>query len=67
MQLHAQEPHLAELLGELTGGELAALVPVLDLGEDPPADPFSRRIANRAFIVAQQDVELEEVEGVERG
>jgi hypothetical protein len=51
VELHQEEAELAELLGELACGELALLVPVLDLGEDATLHPLASNAADLLFLV----------------
>ena len=51
---------------ELARRELALLVPILDLGQDPAPDPLAGDVADRALLIGQQVLEIEQVGGVGR-
>src|SRR5439155_19576346 len=50
LELHPEEPELAELLGELTRGELAPPVPVLDLRQDPVVHPLAGEVPDLPLL-----------------
>ena len=54
-------------LAEFARGEHALLVPLLDLGQDPAPDPLAGDVADRALVVGQQVLEIEQVGGVGGG
>ena len=64
MQVHAEEPQLAEL-GEHLLGEFRPLEPPVDLGEHPFADPVPHRVADHPLLVRKERIEIEEVDWVE--
>src|SRR5436305_1388820 len=61
-QLHPEEPQLPELLGELARGELAALVPVVDVGKDPVGDPLTGEPSDLPLLVGEQRIDVDQVE-----
>jgi hypothetical protein len=60
--MHPEQPHATELLGDLQG-ELPGLEPGLDPREDALADPFPDGVADRALLVGQEVVDVQEIEG----
>ena len=65
-QVHAEQPELAELQGQVAHRHLAALVPAGDLGSQPVVDERAHRVADRAVLVGDQRVGVEQGERRER-
>jgi hypothetical protein len=58
--VHAEQAQVAELLGQLPG-QLAALEPAGDLGQDAVGDKAAGGVADQPLLLAEQLVEVEEV------
>ncbi len=61
LQVHAEQPELAEALGELLRRQRAGLVPVGDVRFELGARVRPDRVADVPFLTGQLAVEVEEV------
>jgi hypothetical protein len=61
LEVHPEKPQVGEGLRDVTR-ELAALEPVADPRQNLVDDEVSDRISDRALLVAEEAVDLEEVE-----
>ena len=62
LEVHAQDTERSELESELTRGDRALLEPVAHAGLDPRLDIVAHDVADRALLLRQQRVEVEQTE-----
>src|SRR6185436_17705561 len=62
-EVHPEQPHRTELLGDFQR-ELPRLEPGLDAGEDALAHPVADGVADRALLVREETIEIQEIEGI---
>src|SRR2546428_3351379 len=62
--MHAEQAHLAEFARHLLG-EDPLLEPAFDARQHASADEVAHRVPDQALLLAEQGVDLEEVQGVE--
>ena len=67
VELHQEEAEVADLFRELARGELALLVPVLDLGEDPALHPLAGDAADLLLLVGEEVVDVDQIRGLQVG
>jgi hypothetical protein len=63
LEVHPEHSELAEFAGEVAGGDLAGFEPVGDLRLDARVHEVAHHIADRTFLVIEQGVDAEQLEG----
>ncbi|ALE74212.1 hypothetical protein FRP1_16525 [Pseudonocardia sp. EC080625-04] len=67
LQVHAEHPQLAQLDRELAHRQLAGLEPAGHVRPEPLVAEPADGVADRALLLAEQGVEVEQVQGAGRG
>ena len=66
LQVHAEQPELAERQGHIFRREGALLVPLGDVGPDVVVDQTSNALLHGPFLVTEQVVDVEKLKRSDR-